>query len=309
MMGNLAQLERELLARGYGGRLLADEPLSRHTSFAIGGPADLFIVAREPEELCELFRVARSLDVPVTVLGAGTNVLVADAGVRGLVIVSDCRRFSMDGGGLLRTQSGAPLRQLALESVGRGWAGLEWAVGIPGTVGGAVAGNAGAYGGCMAEVVRWVRWLHPERGLEQVDVGELAYGYRTSCIKREPRRERRPVVLEAALQLTPGDAQELSCKVDALTAQRKLRTPEGRCAGSVFKRTERYPAGLLIEQAGLKGQRIGGAEVSTKHANFVMNVGGASAADVKALIELIQERVWVAFGERLEPEIEFVGQW
>jgi len=111
------------------------------------------------------------------------------------------------------------------------------------------------------------------------------------------------------LQLTPGDAQELSCKVDALTAQRKLRTPEGRCAGSVFKRTERYPAGLLIEQAGLKGQRIGGAEVSTKHANFVMNVGGASAADVKALIELIQERVWVAFGERLEPEIEFVGQW
>lgn len=308
-MNGLSRLTKELVARGYGGRLLANEPLSLHTSFAIGGPADLFIVAREPEELCELFQVARGLEVPVLVLGAGTNVLVADAGVRGLVIVSDCRHFSMDGDGLLSAQSGAPLRQLAQSSAGRGWAGLEWAVGIPGTVGGAVAGNAGAYGGCMAEIVRWVSWLHPERGLERVDVCALEYGYRTSCIKREPQRERRPVVLEVGLQLAPGDAQELSCKMEALTAQRKLRTPEGRCAGSVFKRTERYPAGLLIEQAGLKGWRIGGAEVSTKHANFVMNAGGASAAEVKALIELIQERVWATFGERLEPEIEFVGQW
>lgn len=309
MRDGLAQLAKELAARGYGDRLLLNEPLSLHTSFAIGGPADLFIIARTPAELCELFQVARGLDVPVLVLGAGTNILVADAGVRGLVIVSDCRQFSMDDNGLLSAQSGAPLRQLALESASRGWAGLEWAVGIPGTVGGAVTGNAGAYGGCMAEIVRWVSWLHPERGLERVDACALEYGYRTSCIKREPQRERRPVILEVGLQLAPGDAHELSCKIETFTTQRKLRTPDGRCAGSIFKRTERYPAGLLIEQAGLKGCRIGGAEVSTKHANFVMNIGGASAAEVKALIELIQERVWVAFGERLEPEIEFVGQW
>jgi len=308
-MNGLAQLERELIKRGYDGHLLADEPLCRHTSFAIGGPADLFIVARGLAELRELLEVAWAMAVPVLALGSGTNILVADAGVRGLVIINDCHESSIDGDGLLIVQSGAPLRRLALETATQGWAGLEWAVGIPGTVGGAVAGNAGAYGGCMADAVRWVSWLHPERGLERVDAQALEYGYRSSRIKREPQRERRPVVLEAALQLAPSDAQELVCKVESLTAQRKMRTPEGHCAGSIFKRTELYPAGLLIEQAGLKGHHIGGAEVSTKHANFVMNAGGATAAEVRALIELIQEKVWAAFGQRLEPEIEFVGQW
>jgi UDP-N-acetylmuramate dehydrogenase len=161
----------------------------------------------------------------------------------------------------------------------------------------------------MADVVRWVTWLHPDRGIERVDVEALEYGYRSSLPKRELRRERRPVVLEVGIQLAPGDARDLGCKVESFTVQRDARNPKGYCAGSVFKKTALHPAGYLIEQAGLKGRRIGGAEVSAKHANFVMNVGGATAADVKALIELIQETVWAAFGESLEPEIELVGDW
>ena len=303
------RLERELIQRGYGGRLLRDEPLSRHTSFAIGGPADLLVAAQKQEELCELVRVAGDVAVPVLILGSGTNVLVADAGVRGLVVVNNCRESAMNGDGLLIAQSGAPLRQMALEAVAQGWAGLEWAVGIPGTVGGAVIGNAGAYGGSMADVVRWVTWLHPDRGIERVGVEVLEYSYRSSLPKRELRRERRPVVLEAGIQLAPGDARDLACKVEGFTVQRKARNPEGHCAGSVFKKTALHPAGYLIEQAGLKGRRIGGAKVSARHANFVMNVSGATAADVKSLIELIQETVWAASGERLEPEIELVGDW
>jgi UDP-N-acetylmuramate dehydrogenase len=308
-VNTLDRLQRELVKRGYGPRLRVGEPLSRHTSFAIGGPTDLLIVARKAEEIRELMQVSRELSVPVLVLGAGSNVLVADAGVRGLVVVNACEGRAMDGEGLLIVQAGAPLREVAHETAMKGWAGLEWAVGIPGTVGGAVVGNAGAYGGCMSDIVHWVTWLDPSGECQRVGASALGYGYRTSTVKREVCRERRPVVLEAALRLTAGDAQELALKVQSLTVQRKARTPEGLCAGSIFKRTEQFPAGFLIEQAGLKGRRLGGAEVSPKHANFVMNTGGATAADVRALIELIQREVWAAFGQRLEPEIECVGEW
>jgi UDP-N-acetylmuramate dehydrogenase len=284
--------------------------MAQHTSFAIGGPADLLVEAHCSEELAELLRLARESKVPALLIGGGTNILVADAGVRGIVIANACRGWNYDEAeGLLTAHSGAPLCQVAQGAVQRGLGGLEWAVGIPGTLGGAVVGNAGAYGGCMADVVRRVTLLRPDGQIETVEAAALEYTYRNSALKREARRERRPVVLEATLRLIPEDAAALAQKAASFTEQRLARTPCGCCAGSVFKRTLQYPPGFLIEQAGLKGRRIGGAEVSPKHANFLMNVGGASARDMRALMELVQREVLAAFGQQLEPEIEFVGAW
>jgi UDP-N-acetylmuramate dehydrogenase len=308
-MMSLEELRRDLIEKGYGERLLTNEPLARHTSFAIGGPSDLFISVRTKAEFVEVAQMAWGRNVPVLLLGGGTNVLVADAGLRGITIVNECRGYRLGEDGLLLAESGVWLAEVARWTVQQGWAGLEWAVGIPGTLGGAVVGNAGAYGGCMADVVRRVTLLQPNRDPEEMDAEQLDYSYRMSALKQENWRARRRIVLEAAIQLTPGDPEELARKTENVSTQRRLRTPVGCCAGSIFKRTMQYPAGFLIEQAGLKGRRIGGAEVSPKHANFLMNTGGATAADVKALIDLVQKTVWASFAQRLEPEIELVGEW
>lgn len=269
----------------------------------------MLIVAHTLDELCGCVQTAWAEGVPSLVIGSGTNILAADLGVRGLVIVNACCRFSIGEDGTLVAQSGALLRELARWAVAHAWAGLEWAVDIPGTVGGAAIGNAGAYGGCMADVVHWVDVVRPDGSRERLTVGDLEYAYRASALKREPQDGNRRVVLEVALRLAPGDAEMLAERAARISEQRRSRTPEGCCAGSTFKRTLQYPAGFLIEQAGLKGCRIGGSQVSTKHANFLMNVGGATAADVKALIEKVQRVVWATFAQRLEPEIEFVGDW
>ena len=292
-----------------GDRLRIDEPLSRHTSFGIGGAADLYVVVKTQAELLECRKIAQAEDTLSLVIGEGTNILVADSGIRGMVIANTCDRVSKEDEGLIVAESGVLLRELARMAVTNGLCGLEWAVGIPGTLGGAVVGNAGAYGGCMADVVRWVTLLMPGGQVESVDVDALEYGYRTSALKREPAPYLRPIVLEVALALEPGDRQALAHKASKVAAQRRMRTPEGRCAGSVFKRTFQYPAGFLIDQAGLKGMRVGDAEISTKHANFLMNAGTASARDMKCLIDKVQREVWAAFAQRLEPEIEFLGDW
>ncbi|MHB0856690.1 MAG: UDP-N-acetylmuramate dehydrogenase [Anaerolineae bacterium] len=301
---------KELVRMGYGDRLLVNEPMARHTSLGIGGPADLMVIARTLEDLANLQRAASMCGVPVLFLGSGTNVLVADAGVRGLVVINACSTFGMREGDLLVAESGALLREVACWTVANGWSGLEWAVGVPGTLGGAVVGNAGAYGGCMADSVVWVRLLQPEGTSETVPAEDLDLGYRTSRLKRlQAQDAQRPVVLEVGLRLAPDDATELTEKASKFREQRQMHTPTGRCAGSTFKRTLQYPAGFLIEQAGLKGRRVGGAEVSDKHANFLMNADGATASEMKALIELVQSEVWATFGQRLELEIQFVGEW
>jgi UDP-N-acetylmuramate dehydrogenase len=307
-VNDIRNLARALRGQGYGDRLRFNEPLSGYTSFAIGGPADLLVVARTLDELCDCARMAWAEGVPSLVIGSGTNILASDLGTRGLAIINACRGFSGEGGTLI-AESGALLRDVARWSLAHAWAGLEWAVDVPGTVGGAVIGNAGAYGGCMADVVQWVDLLRADGSRERLRVAELDYSYRASALKRAPRDARRPVVLEVALRLLPDDAKVLAARAAQFSEQRRWRTPEGCCAGSTFKRTLQYPAGFLIEQAGLKGCRIGGAQVSTKHANFLMNVGGATAADVKALIEKVQRVVWATFAQRLEPEIELVGDW
>lgn len=308
-MNALQRVIVALEAAGHGSRLLRNEPMSAYTSFGVGGPADLMIRAESISELVDWVRLARAEGVPCMVLGSGTNILVADAGVRGLVILNSCGRFTLGADGLATAEAGVLLRELARHAIEEAWEGLEWAVGIPGTVGGAVVGNAGAYGGYMADVVREAVVLGHDGQVRRIGRDAMGFGYRTSALKRETANGRRPVVLEASLQLRPGNVEELRARAEQFTLQRQTRTPQGACAGSMFKRTQHYPAGFLIEQAGLKGLMVGGAQVSPVHANFFMNCRNATAQDIARLVEIVQERVWRDFGQRLEPEIEFVGEW
>jgi len=308
-MSDIERLAAALLAEGLGARLLRDEPMARHTSFAIGGPADLLVVAETPEEMVHWRALAGEHAAPCVVIGGGTNILVADRGIRGLVIVNGCHRWRIEADGLLVAESGVRFWDLARGAMAQGWGGLEWAVGVPGSLGGAVVGNAGAYGGSLSDILQWVDVASLDGDVLRLGVAALDYGYRTSALKRVTETAQRPIVLRAALQLCAADAAELAARAAEFTRQRLERTPAGCCAGSIFKKTLQYPAGFLVEQAGLKGVRLGGAIVSPKHANFIMNEGGATAADVRALVEQVQRAVQSAFGQRLEPEIEFLGEW
>ena len=308
MMNHYQDLIAAIKAGGWGERLQRDMPLAPHTSYCIGGPADLLLEARSQDEMVAWVRLARQMDTPVMVLGSATNVLISDAGVRGLVILNRVVGYEREGERVL-VQSGTVLRKLARWATREGLGGLEWAVGVPGTIGGALVGNAGAYGGCMADIVRRVQVLLFDGAVVWWDVAEMAYGYRTSRIKTCSERSRRPIVLAAELQLAPMDADELARVAAGYNEQRRQRTPNGQCAGSVFKRTLQFPAGFLIDQAGLKGLRKGDAVVSELHANFIMNCGSATAADVQGLIQQVQSTIWDHFAQRLEIEIEFIGAW
>lgn len=298
-------LERSLAAMGL--RPVRDERLSRHTTFRIGGPADLWVAVADPERLVEAVNAAEGMGVRVTLLGGGSNVLVSDQGIRGLVVQfrSPLGWPEVGEKDAIRVPCGMPLAGLARWAVRQGLGGLEWAVGIPGTVGGAVLGNAGAYGGCMADVLVQVEVL--EKGARRwVDRAEAGLGYRTSRWKASSQR---PVLLWAELRLQPAPEDVLQDRVKRYQAERRARQPREPSAGSVFRNPEGMVAGRLIEEAGLKGFRIGGAMVSPRHANYIVNVGGATARDVWALVEHLQEVVWKASGIHLEPEIERLGEW
>ena len=304
----------EGLRTALGDRALVAEPMSRHTSYGIGGPADLFVVARSLEELCQFVGLACEHQVPHLIIGEGANLLVADAGVRGLVIRNACQAVEIaqktDTVWQVVAESGAVLRDLARQTVSHGLAGLEWAIDVPGTVGGAVVGNAGAYGGYVSDNLRGVVVWSSDAGESWLPSTELGLGYRTSLFKGEAKEGAATAVIQSAtFDLRASDTACLQERASEYQARRSASQPCGRSAGSVFKRTEQYPAGFLIENAGLKGRRIGGAVVSLKHANFILNQGTASARDVRQLIELIQETVQREFGIRLELEIELVGAW
>jgi UDP-N-acetylmuramate dehydrogenase len=290
-----------------------NELMSLHTSFRIGGPADLYAVATGSQELVELVSLARERNIPYLIIGRGTNILVADEGIRGLVIENGSQQISFEGAGradsVLYAESGALLGDLARESARRGLGGLEWAVGIPGSVGGAIVGNAGAYGHYIGDVVRKATVLARDGTVRQLSAAEMDFGYRTSRFKGQAGQGWQEVILSAEFALRPASAQSLAQKMAEYTRRREASQPAGPSVGSVFKRTKQYPAGFLIEQAGLKGTRIGGAQISPKHANFIINLDGARAADVKALIDLARDQVREQFGVELEPEIELIGEW
>ncbi len=291
-------------------RLLREEPLARYTAARLGGPAEYLYVARESvEELVDVVSSAWAQHIPVRILGGGANVLVSDSGVRGLVVINDVSWIDFadwhDGRNLAAT-SGVGLTVLARKCQARGLSGLEWAVNVPGTLGGAIVNNAGAHGGDMAASLCDVVLLDAERGPQMLTVAELEYGYRTSCLKR--RVDRRFIVLMATLALTPSDPATILERMEHYIAYRKQTQPPGASLGSIFKNPPSDYAGRLIEAAGLKGFRIGGAQISPVHANFFINAGGATAADYYALICHARETVQQKMDVELELEVELVGE-
>jgi UDP-N-acetylmuramate dehydrogenase len=288
------------------------EPLARHTTFGIGGPADLFITVHTAGQLADAFVTARRHGLPVFVLGSGSNILVGDRGIRGLVIENRARAVRApaplpDGRALVVAESGVSFAALARRLCRDGYAGLEWAVGIPGTLGGAVVYNAGAYGGALVDVLVSARVVDAEGHEREVGAAELGLEYRSSAFTRGVLRDQ--VVLTATLAVTPGDRDALLRRVAELDAKRLATQPRGRNAGSIFKNPPHAAAWRLIDQVGLRGHRIGDAEISAKHANFFCNAGRATAAEVRQLIELAERRVRERFGIELEREVQLVGEF
>lgn len=296
------------------GTVREQEPLARHTTFGIGGPADVYFVARSPEALAGAVSLCHQRETPFFVLGSGSNILVGDRGIRGVTIENRATQVegpdpddngAPAGAGLVQAGSGVSLAALARSLARRGWAGLEWAAGIPGTVGGAVVYNAGAYGGCLADVLINVRIAGGE-GEREVPATDLGLAYRGSAFTRG-LLEGKPV-LSATFQLVRDDTARLGERVSELDRRRLAAQPRGRNAGSVFKNTPEHPAWRLIDQVDLRGHRIGDAVISPKHTNFIVNAGRASAADVKALIELARERVLARFDLQMDLEVALVGE-
>lgn len=287
----------------------ANRPLARYTTLRVGGPADRLVVVHSAEALRCTVAQAWETGVPCLVLGCGSNVLVSDRGFRGLVVLNRARALTFADRSV-RAESGALLSTVARQCVARGLAGLEWAVGIPGTVGGAIVGNAGAWGANTASALIGARILEPGGIVSDWHPEQLEFGYRTSALKRRGNGVcGRAVVLEAEFSLMPGQRSALQTRVTELAAKRSTSQPCGASCGSTFRNPAGDYAGRLIEAAGLKGRRIGNAQISQQHANFILNCGGATAADIKALIDLAAQEVRDRFGRELELEVELAGEW
>ncbi len=291
------------LRETFGDRLLRDEPLAKYTAARLGGPADALVLAESVAELIFAANFAWAEDVPYRILGAGANVLAADEGFRGLIILNRATQVRFIEDGFVRAESGANFSSLARRCMRRGLGGLEWAVNVPGTVGGAVINNAGAHGSDMAGSVRQVT-VHQPGSVENWSLVQLRYGYRTSALKGSGERY---LVTAATLSLTPGyRPAELQAVTEEFIAHRKRTQPPGASLGSIFKNPSGDYAGRLIEVAGLKGRQIGGVQISPIHANFFVNLGEGTAADYRALIQLARQTVQARFGVTLELEIELM---
>ena len=301
-------LRQRLVAR-FGARVRFDEPLARHTSFRIGGPADAWVDVDDADELAELFGAARESATPVFTLGSGTNVLVSDRGVRGVVVHLGRGFHFIEWAeeaehAAVRAGAAMPFKKLVYDAVERGFEGLEFGEGIPGSVGGGLTMNAGAFGGEIGKVVTSLQGVHREGRVEELPRSALAFEYR--------RLELPPgwVITAVRLTLSRGDRAEMEKRVAVARDTRKKNQPLGLPnAGSIFKNPPGTFAGRLLEEAGVKGLARGGARVSELHANFIVNQGGATAAEVRALMEEMRERVQARSGVRLEPEVKLVGEW
>ncbi|MCA9825365.1 MAG: UDP-N-acetylmuramate dehydrogenase [Dehalococcoidia bacterium] len=301
-MTALATLARSLEVHG---EVRRDEPLWRHTTFGVGGPADVHLIVHDAEGLAAAVRAARDADVPSFVLGSGSNIVVADAGIRGLVIDNRARTEIEEGAHRFLVESGVSFAAFARKMCRRGIAGLAWAAGIPGTIGGAVVYNAGAYGGCLGDVLTRVRLTTPEGTDRWHEAAEMNLVYRGSVLRERPGE----VVLEAELALHPGVPGELMEQVAEFDRRRLAAQPRGRNAGSMFKNPPEHPAWKLIDEVGMRGQRRGDAGISEQHSNFFVNHGSARAADIDWLATEAERRVREQFGIELQREVGFVGAW
>lgn len=280
------------------------EPMAVHTTFRIGGPADCFLQLENTEQLIKVQKYLSQVEVPFFVLGNGSNLLVSDEGYHGVILQIGQRMSKIEVNDCVITaQAGASLAQTARTAMEHGLTGLEFASGIPGTVGGGVVMNAGAYGGEMSQAVIQVNVVNSQGEIMELDNDTMEFGYRTSSVKGNSL-----TVTEVIFKLQRGNREEIKAKMDELAARRREKQPlEYPSAGSVFKRPRGYFAGKLIMDAGLRGYQCGGARVSDKHCGFIVNVGGATAWDVRDVIREVQERVKERFNVNLETEVLFLG--
>ena len=304
-----------------------NEPMDRHCSFRTGGPADALALVRTEEEMASLLKLLRESGQPYFLLGRGTNLLIGDGGYRGVIVTAAqapsaektqtdpvCGEdlpgaFPLDGicvdGNRITAGAGATLKAAAMAALEHGLTGLEFAAGIPGTVGGGLVMNAGAYGGEIRLTVRNVRLLMPDGSVQEYTADQMEFGYRTSLLRRIEA-----AALRAQFELTPGDPDKIRARVLELAEQRRSKQPlEFPSAGSTFKRPEGYFAGKLIMDAGLAGYSVGGAQVAEKHCGFVINRGGATSAQIRTLISDVQKKVFEDSGVRLEREVIFLGDF
>ena len=284
--------------------ILIDEPMSRHTTFRVGGPADFFVTPKAKEEVRDVIRICKEAGMPYYIIGNGSNLLVSDAGYRGVIvqIYKEMNEVKVEGD-LVKAQAGALLSGIAAKALAAELSGFEFASGIPGTIGGACVMNAGAYGGEMKDVLESVTVLTGEGKIIELGRNELELGYRTSVIAKKGY-----IVLGAVLKLERGDGEKIKTYMDELKEKRVTKQPlEYPSAGSTFKRPEGYFAGKLIEDAGLRGFQVGGAQVSEKHCGFVINRDHATAADIMELMRQVQIRVKENSGVDLEPEVKRLG--
>jgi UDP-N-acetylmuramate dehydrogenase len=297
----------DMLYAKLGDQVKENASLAPYTSARIGGPADVLITAESADEMARIIKLLWKLDLDFIMLGGGSNVLVSDKGVRGVVVLNRAKgvRFHNGDGHSVTAESGVVFSNLANRCASRGFGGLEWAATVPGTIGGAVYGNAGAFGGDMAGNLVWAELL-TEDGREKFTADQLGYGYRTSILKRG---ELDAVVLCAELRLTDSTKEEVTVKIEQFGAHRKATQPPGASMGSMFKNPNGDYAGRLIDASGLKGTRIGNAEISPLHGNFFVNHANTKADDIFALIQLVQKTVKEKQGVDLELEIELIGEW
>jgi len=293
------------IQRRIGVKTSRDEPLARFTTMRVGGPADLFATVHNVHELRAIVRFARSRDVPITLLGRGSDTVIADAGIRGLVVQNRAEGSRIETDHYV-AESGVPMARAATETQKAGLSGLEFGLAIPGTVGGAVWANAGAHDNDVAAVVDWADVLLADGTESRIAAPDLGLTYRDSRFKTQPG----DVVLAASFHLQPADAATIAGRLDEIRKWRRDHQPLGiPSAGSAFRNPTGDSAGRLIDAAGLKGLRIGGAAISEKHANFIVNDQKGSAADVRAVLDRARDEVARQFGVELVPEIELVGDW
>ncbi len=280
-----------------------NEPMADHTSWLVGGPADYFLYPTDLNELLEIVTYSEKYQLPLFILGNGTNLLVLDGGIRGLVvnigapfshIEQDCSR--------LKAGAGLSMAALAKSAASAGLSGLEFAIGIPGSLGGALVMNAGAFGGYIGEKVQSVKLVDFNSRVVNMSRAEISFGYRTSSLAGKG------IITEVILELEEGSPDQIYNTMEHCSAERRRRHPVKPSAGSVFRNLPDQPAGRIIENAGAKGMRIGGAEVSEHHANFIINTGNATAADILNLIKAVQDKVKSKYGIELQPEIRIIGE-
>ena len=283
-------------------KIFTNEPMSKHTSFKIGGPAEIFVKINNVEELKLIIKISKQAEVPITVVGNGSNLLVSDDGIRGIVLKIEFDKIEIEESGKLKVGSGVKLAFLAQKCLKEKLEGFEFASGIPGTIGGAIRMNAGAHGSEMKDIVKKIICMTRDGKIQVISNEEAKFEYRNSIFSQNDY-----IILEAEIQLRKGNPEEIRSKMDEYATYRKEKQPiEYPSAGSTFKRGNDFITAKLIDECGLKGYQIGGAQVSEKHAGFIINKGNATAEDVKQLMKYVEEQVYNKFGKKIEAEIEII---